>query len=149
MSDLVSEADAKGVSVFSRMLAGLRGEGGDNADADYAEQIERVRMSCPFTVATSAVVGGGMGALMGLFLSSMQAGSPELALHLGDRNPVTGELYATTTQQVRAVFRDMLRRTVASARSFAKIGAIFSGSECVIEGVFSLPFLILISWRVV
>src|SRR4051812_45155784 len=38
-------------------------------------------------------------------------------------------------QQLRAGLRDMYRSSLASGRNFAKVGAIFSGTECAIEGL--------------
>ena len=98
-------------------------------------QIESIRESCPFITLTHGVIGFGFGAIAGLFFASMGASSLETSSALGDRNPLTGELYASTSVQVRAVFKDMLHRTYSSAKSFGKIAMLFSASECVIEGV--------------
>lgn len=38
-------------------------------------------------------------------------------------------------QQLRAGLRDMYRSSVSSGKNFAKVGAIFSGTECAIEGL--------------
>ena len=38
-------------------------------------------------------------------------------------------------QQLRAGLRDMYRSSISSGRNFAKVGAIFSGTECAIEGL--------------
>jgi import inner membrane translocase subunit TIM22 len=38
-------------------------------------------------------------------------------------------------QQLKAGLRDMYRSSVSSGRNFAKVGAIFSGTECAIEGL--------------
>jgi import inner membrane translocase subunit TIM22 len=38
-------------------------------------------------------------------------------------------------QQIKAGLRDMYRSSLASGRNFAKVGAIFSGTECAIEGL--------------
>ncbi|KAF1996973.1 mitochondrial import inner membrane translocase, subunit Tim17/22 [Amniculicola lignicola CBS 123094] len=38
-------------------------------------------------------------------------------------------------QQLRAGLRDMYRSSLSSGRNFAKVGAIFSGTECAIEGL--------------
>jgi import inner membrane translocase subunit TIM22 len=38
-------------------------------------------------------------------------------------------------QQLKHGLRDMYRSSLASGRNFAKVGAIFSGTECAIEGL--------------
>lgn len=38
-------------------------------------------------------------------------------------------------QQLRAGLRDMYRSSISSGKNFAKVGAIFSGTECAIEGL--------------
>jgi import inner membrane translocase subunit TIM22 len=37
-------------------------------------------------------------------------------------------------QQLRIGFRDMGQRSLSSAKNFGKVGAIFAGTECCIEG---------------
>jgi import inner membrane translocase subunit TIM22 len=38
-------------------------------------------------------------------------------------------------QQLKHGLRDMYRSSLSSGRNFAKVGAIFSGTECAIEGL--------------
>ena len=38
-------------------------------------------------------------------------------------------------QQLRAGLRDMYKSSLSSGKNFAKVGAIFSGTECAIEGL--------------
>jgi import inner membrane translocase subunit TIM22 len=38
-------------------------------------------------------------------------------------------------QQLKAGLRDMYRSSLSSGKNFAKVGAIFSGTECAIEGL--------------
>ena len=40
-----------------------------------------------------------------------------------------------TTQKASQIFREMGRSMLTSGKSFGKIGALFAGIECVIEGV--------------
>lgn len=37
-------------------------------------------------------------------------------------------------QQLKAGFKDMGQRSFSSAKNFGKVGAIFSGTECCVEG---------------
>lgn len=85
--------------------------------------IEELRESCPVHLLTHGLMGGVFGGFAGLFLASMSsAGGPE-------------SLAPTpTTLTVRQVFKDLLHRTWSSSKSFAKIGALFAGAECVVEG---------------
>lgn len=52
--------------------------------------------------------------------------------------PTTTSGQAITTlplrQQLRAGLKDMGQRSFSSAKNFGKVGAIFSGTECCIEG---------------
>lgn len=44
------------------------------------------------------------------------------------------------TQKARDIFREMGKNMYSSGKGFAKVGALFAGTECVIEGVsLSLP----------
>ena len=80
---------------------------------------------CPFRSVMSGVAGFGLGALMGLFLHSNPIGQP------------TGELTSSLkfSQTAKQVFKEMGQVAYSSGKSFAIVGAVYSGSECVIEGV--------------
>lgn len=61
--------------------------------------------------------------------------SPSIVL-----NPTTGAAQIPLTdlpmrQQLRAGLRDMYQSSKSSGKNFAKVGAIFSGTECAIEGL--------------
>jgi hypothetical protein len=58
-----------------------------------------------------------MGGMLGLFLHSAPSAQD------------------TTNQTVRQVFREMGKTTYRQAKTFSKVGALFSCTECVIEGV--------------
>ncbi|KAG5461433.1 MAG: Tim17/Tim22/Tim23/Pmp24 family-domain-containing protein, partial [Olpidium bornovanus] len=60
------------------------------------------------------------GGALGLFLSGAEWSTPV-------------DTTASTSQQVKQTFRDMGRKSFASAKNLAVIGAVFSGTECVIE----------------
>lgn len=132
----------------------------------------------------SGVMGGGLGAMFGLFMASMRydtpmsqplpvdatpkastatasaaaktttavesrvvssslsSGSASAALSSGSPSaalPATATATPLTSLPLRAQlkhgFRDMYRSSISSGKNFAKVGAIFSGTECAIEGL--------------
>lgn len=97
--------------------------------------IEKVRESCPFNVLTHGAMGFAFGGFLGMFLASMSAGgtSPEAQF----MNPTTATVAESIPirSQVRLALTDMAKRTWSSAKNFGTIAALYSGSECIIEGV--------------
>ena len=77
--------------------------------------MQRVMESCPFRGAMSFVVGGGLGAFLGLFSSSV-------APHHTDKVMTT-----------RETLLDMRSTIVSHAKNFAVIGLMFAGTECLVE----------------
>lgn len=63
--------------------------------------------------------GFGLGALIGLFAASVDPVDPDQA----------------AKQRARDVLKDMGKRSFFHAKNFAVIGAMFAGTECVIESV--------------
>ena len=100
------------------------------------KNIEKVRESCPFNVGTHGAMGFAFGGLLGMFLASMSAGgtSPEAQL-LNPTSIATDSTSLPLKMQVRHALTDMFKRSWSSAKSFGTIAALYSGSECVIEGV--------------
>ena len=83
----------------------------------------------PSTIATSNV-----NSASAATLTSMPAASTSATATLSPQGtvPLTD---LPLRQQLRAGLRDMYRSSLASGRNFAKVGAIFSGTECAIEGL--------------
>jgi hypothetical protein len=52
-----------------------------------------------------------------------------------DYNTSEQFLQSSTKNQIRSTLRDMRARSFSTAKGFGKVGAIFSGVECVIESV--------------
>lgn len=128
--------------------------------------------SCLGKTVMAGVMGGGLGAMFGLFMSSMRYDTP-MSQPLPMNTPTTpapstsaaagvkpstvassassssaaatlpnptaaGTVPITDLplkQQLRAGLRDMYRSSISSGKNFAKVGAIFSGTECAIEGL--------------
>ncbi|CAG8483093.1 6170_t:CDS:2 [Diversispora eburnea] len=82
-----------------------------------------IQESCPFKVALSGVGGFVLGGLFGMFMSSFEMASVDPTIY---DQPMKKQLKATA--------QDMARRSFSMAKNFAVVGAIFSGTECVIEG---------------
>ncbi|KAF2125404.1 mitochondrial import inner membrane translocase, subunit Tim17/22 [Dothidotthia symphoricarpi CBS 119687] len=162
--------------------------GAMNPNAGMSEQeAQMVKMmqsgmeSCVGKTAMAGVMGGGLGAMFGLFMASMRYDTPmsqplaataqtptatttAATAAVGGVKQVPGAVSsvatsiptptaATTTptaaatatatpltdlplkQQLKHGLRDMYRQSLASGKNFAKVGAIFSGTECAIEGL--------------
>jgi import inner membrane translocase subunit TIM22 len=82
--------------------------------------------NCAVRTIMSSVMGGGLGVLFGIFMGTM------------DTSHIDGSL---TTDAQKKGFRETLRevgkstwsRSKSYGKGFATMGALFSGSECVIE----------------
>jgi len=103
--------------------------------ANNPQNIENVRESCPFNVVMHGSMGFAFGGLLGMFLASMSAGgtSPEAQL----LNPTADAALKSVPLriQVKSAMTDLVKRSWGSAKNFAAIAALYSGSECIIEGV--------------
>ena len=112
-----------------RPASGFPGTGGgggmsqEEQQAYIVKSINAVSESCAFKTVLSGGAGFGLGALFGLFMSSMQIENTDNAIY--DK---------PFREQMRLGFKDMGKKSYASAKNFAVVGAIFAGSECCIEG---------------
>merc|ERR1711976_434369 len=79
-------------------------------------RIAAIMDSCTFKTTMSCVIGGLLGAAFGLFTAGI------------DPN-ITG----TETPTVRLVLKEMKFRTISYGKNFAMVGAMFAGTECMIE----------------
>ncbi|KAK3133751.1 hypothetical protein QOZ80_6AG0540500 [Eleusine coracana subsp. coracana] len=75
--------------------------------------------NCAVRSVVSGVMGGGLGILMGLFFGALD-------------NPITTE-EMTARQQIVYTAKQMGRRSISNAKTFAVMGLIFSAAECVVE----------------
>ena len=74
-----------------------------------------------YTQYPSHLIGGGLGVLMGLFFGALD-------------NPIMAE-EMTARQQIVYTAKQMGRRSISNAKTFAVMGLIFSAAECVVEKV--------------
>eukprot|EP00833_Pecoramyces_ruminatium_P001576 jgi/Orpsp1_1/1175608/evm.model.c7180000054499.1 len=89
----------------------------------HQKRFQKMLESCAFKTATSGIMGIGMGSVFGLVMSSI------------DWSVTEEELKMTTKEQIKHSAKQMGSRSLAMAKSFALIGAMFTGSECVVESV--------------
>ncbi|KAI9224851.1 mitochondrial inner membrane translocase subunit Tim17/Tim22/Tim23/peroxisomal protein PMP24 [Blastocladiella britannica] len=85
------------------------------------QMVAAIGESCPAKAAISYVGGGAMGALFGLFMSSI------------DFNSTTAIADKPMREQMRIMGKEMAARSVSSAKSLSVIGGIYAGTECVVE----------------
>jgi mitochondrial import inner membrane translocase subunit TIM22 len=83
----------------------------------------------------SGTLGFAMGGAFGLFMSSMRYDSPLATMN----NPALPAGKSITDlpvrEQLRLGLKDMGRTSLSSAKNFGRIGAMYSMTECVIEGL--------------
>jgi len=105
---------------------------GDAANQTAAVAVEPIRLpsqeemkaqemwnSCVVRSVMSGVMGGGLGVLMGLFFGALD-------------NPIMAE-EMTARQQIVYQAKQMGRRSMSNAKTFAVMGVVFSAAECVVE----------------
>lgn len=98
-------------------------------EAPTQEQIasEDFMNNCVVRTILSAVLGSGMGVMFGIFMGTMDTGS------------AMGGVVDYQNQTMRQAFKEMAKNTMAKSKSYAKgfaaMGALFAGSECVIESL--------------
>lgn len=88
--------------------------------------------ACPTKAVIAGTMGFGLGGLFGLFMASMRYDTPLSAGMPGGVGTQIKEI--PMRQQIAMGFKDMGRSSWSSAKNFGYIGAIFAGSECVVEG---------------
>lgn len=162
--------------------------GAMNPNAGMSEQEQQMvkamqagMESCLGKTVMAGVMGGGLGAMFGLFMASMRYDTP-MSQPLPTPTPATATASTTAAvadaakankplapstvastatasaspsitltptgsttaipitdlpmrQQLKLGLRDMYRSSISSGKNFAKIGAMFSGTECAIEGL--------------
>eukprot|EP00118_Oscarella_pearsei_P005480 m.25223 g.25223 ORF g.25223 m.25223 type:complete len:185 (+) comp28765_c0_seq4:201-755(+) len=85
--------------------------------------IERGMESCAFKTGISAVIGYGLGVVLGLFTAGVESN-----VSMGPDNVIR-------EQTVREVFRDLRQRGHSYGKNFGLVGAMFACTECAIETV--------------
>ncbi|KAM0601550.1 hypothetical protein ACHAP1_008588 [Verticillium nonalfalfae] len=107
--------------------------GGISGDDPNVKAMNNFMENCFAKGAMSGVMGFGMGGLFGMFMASMSYDTPfHTATPGGPQTPVSS---LPMKQQLRVGLKDMGQRSYSTARSFGKVGALFAGIECGIEGL--------------
>ncbi|KAH7357801.1 mitochondrial inner membrane translocase subunit Tim17/Tim22/Tim23/peroxisomal protein PMP24 [Plectosphaerella cucumerina] len=102
--------------------------------------------NCFAKSAMSGVMGFGMGGLFGIFMASMaydtpfHTPSPGAAGAAGQSSAVGVSAMQQISslpwrQQLKVGFKDMGTRSYSMAKNFGKVGAMFAGIECGVEGL--------------
>lgn len=94
-----------------------------------AQAMVNAMQSCPGKLVMSGVTGFGLGGVIGIFMASMAYDS---SFSSDEARRISSLPFR---QQMKVQFTDMGKRSWSSAKSFGKIGGIFSGVECVIESL--------------
>ena len=87
---------------------------------------------CLFKAVTNGLMGAGLGVVWGVFMTSMGTGVNSFGLSPGMPGYVDPSTLSMR-EALRLTYRDMLRASKSSARSFGLIGALYTATECSIE----------------
>ncbi|KAF7512786.1 Mitochondrial import inner membrane translocase subunit tim22 [Endocarpon pusillum] len=110
-------------------MAPQAGLGGMNEqEQKYAKMIQSGMESCVVKTIMAGGIGFALGGAFGLFMSSMSYDTP-----LTPQGQAIANL--PVREQIRRGFKDMGSRSYSSAKNFALVGAVFSGTECCIESL--------------
>ncbi|KAK0548114.1 Mitochondrial import inner membrane translocase subunit tim22 [Tilletia horrida] len=106
--------------------------------AQYSKYMNQAMESCPFKCGMAGVMGFGMGAFFSLLGSSFAMDDPLRRSNLQAamiKNGVTQpQAELTTAQQTKEFFKETGRGMYRTGRGFGKVGLLYSGIECCIEG---------------
>ncbi|KAJ5621066.1 Mitochondrial import inner membrane translocase subunit tim22 [Penicillium lagena] len=115
-------------------MGGLGGTPGNGMQGMNDQEQAMVKMmqagmeSCPVKTVISGTMGFGLGGAFGLFMASMSYDST-----FTPQGRAIADL--PWREQVRRGFKDMGARSWSSAKNFGIVGALYSGTECCIEGL--------------
>ncbi|KAI1489415.1 Tim17/Tim22/Tim23/Pmp24 family-domain-containing protein [Biscogniauxia mediterranea] len=120
-------------------MNGLPGAGAASGQRTYdpndpnIKALNAMMESCFGKSVLSGVMGFGMGGLFGMFMASMSYDTP---FHTPGAPGAAPQPIASLPlrQQLKVGFKDMGTRSYSTAKNFGKVGLLFSGIECGIEG---------------
>ncbi|KAL9937530.1 hypothetical protein V8E36_003939 [Tilletia maclaganii] len=105
----------------------------------YSKYMSQAMESCVFKCTMAGVMGFGFGAFFSMLGSSFAMDDPMRRSNLqaaAMRNGVAAQpqVELTTAQQTKEFFKETGRGMYRTGRGFGKVGALYSGIECCIEG---------------
>ncbi|KAK0265005.1 Mitochondrial import inner membrane translocase subunit tim22 [Friedmanniomyces endolithicus] len=117
------------------MGLGGRQSGIDPQQAQEQQMIKYMQAAmeaCPTKTVIAGTMGFGLGGIFGVFMSSMRYDTPMSSGMPGGVGTISD---LPMREQLKSGFKDMGRSAYSSAKNFGYIGAVFSGTECCIEGL--------------
>ncbi|KAL2788833.1 Tim17/Tim22/Tim23/Pmp24 family-domain-containing protein [Aspergillus insuetus] len=122
-----SGSSAAGLLGFGGLGSGTN-PGMNEQEQAMVKMMQGAMESCPFKTVLSGTMGFGLGGIFGLFMASMSYDSS-----FTPQGKAIADL--PWRQQVRTGFKDMGARSWSSAKNFGIVGALYSGTECCVEGL--------------
>ncbi|KAK0265453.1 Mitochondrial import inner membrane translocase subunit tim22 [Friedmanniomyces endolithicus] len=116
-------------------LGGRQSAGMDPQQAQEQQMIKYMQAAmeaCPTKTVIAGTMGFGLGGIFGVFMSSMRYDTPMSSGMPGGVGTISD---LPMREQLKSGFKDMGRSAYSSAKNFGYIGAVFSGTECCIEGL--------------
>ncbi|KAL3463645.1 mitochondrial import inner membrane translocase, subunit Tim17/22 [Aspergillus heterothallicus] len=123
-----SGSAAAGMTGFGGLGGGASTAGMNEQEQAMVKMMQNAMESCPIKTVISGTMGFGLGGIFGLFMASMSYDSS-----FTPQGKAIADL--PWRQQVRTGFKDMGARSWSSAKNFGIVGALYSGTECCIEGL--------------
>lgn len=108
---------------------------------EWTHIMQAAMESCAFKCGMSGIAGFGLGGFFALLSASLTVDDPMRRSNLQAAAVAShGPGYSappepTTMQQTKVYFKETGRNMYRSAKGFGKVGALYSGIECCIEGV--------------
>ncbi|CAL8467138.1 g6674 [Coccomyxa elongata] len=90
---------------------------------------EDLMNNCAVKTVVSGVMGSFLGAAFGVFMGAMDTATPAMD------GAAAGAEKQTTGQVIRQMLKTTGQRSISYAKGFGAVGALFAGSECVIEKI--------------
>ncbi|RMD40150.1 hypothetical protein DV735_g4988, partial [Chaetothyriales sp. CBS 134920] len=126
------------MSAFPGMSGPIGGQNGQTAGlSEQEQQMVKMMQAGMESCLTKSILSGGagfvLGGAFGLFMASMAYDTPLSAGMPGAPGSTTASL--PWRQQLKLGLKDMGMRSWSSAKNFGMIGALYSGTECCVEGL--------------
>ncbi|EGD82017.1 import inner membrane translocase subunit TIM22 [Salpingoeca rosetta] len=104
-------------------------------EVEAERRVRQFMESCGFKAGIGTVGGFGFGALIGLFMASMNIGMPmEMpGVKMPGQKTFAQRQSMSALETVKDMGREMGTRAYSTGKNFALMSAIFAGSECLIE----------------